>query len=189
MDDREVDEWVKFSECRINWWLGLLIGIWYVINEGTQVVIQFYIHQQDYVPATITGVSGLFPQIIICASGICVLMMILGRSLSPWLEFILVSSAILICFAVSGWESGRIEHYIINSELKEECYQVVILLFNTSQLLLIPIWYGVRFIKQTPLEFRKKNYFLVLIAMPIIVILSAPIFDILQKLNIMPMRF
>lgn len=87
---------------------------------------------------------------------------------------------------LSGQQSEYIEHFIRFSDLKTLCYQTVAFTYNTSQFILLIIWYIVRFKKKTSYRINEQKVVIFCFAFIIISALSGLIFDILKAVNLFP---
>lgn len=130
--------------------------------------------------------NGLFPYIFIWGTGIFVVMYLFKRSLPIWLELILIILMFTLSYLISNQKSDLIEYFIKDSELKALCYQTIVFLYTTSQLLLIPIWYIIRFMKITPHEINTQIFGICMLIFIFIGPLTMLMFDILKEIHLFP---
>lgn len=186
MKDIDIDGWIALSERKKDFWVGGLFGLWFMINFNTLAIIQFFISQQSSPPYTRAGMTGIFPYIFILTPGIWVILLIYKRSLPICIEIILIFGMFIISFSLSGQETRYIDHFIRISELKSLCYQTLSTLINTSQFLLLPIWYIVRFMKVTPHEINTRILGVGVLACIFMGGFSELIYDILKAIHLFP---
>lgn len=186
MENNDNGNWTYILERKENWLVGFLSVCWTIINCGMSIIISFFVNQQEVIPLTRGGLIGLFPYIYIWLPGICILTCILKRSLPICFEITLIALVFILSLMLSGQQSEYIEHFIRFSDLKTLCYQTVAFTYNTSQFILLIIWYIVRFKKKTSYRINEQKVVIFCFAFIIISALSGLIFDILKAVNLFP---
>lgn len=173
----------ELTEYRIDWWLGLLIAIWYVINQGIFVAVEFFVYQQSRIPVYNRGVSCLI-YMVITVSGTLVLFIVSKCSVSAIFEVILIIAMFFLTIYITSLKVSYIEYYIRDKLLREQCYSTIRIILISSQIIIPIVWCCMHIIKQQPLEWG-KNYIVVPIVTLVILLLSMPAFDILKMLHVL----
>lgn len=154
---RDHNDWNTLSEQQNDVWIGVLFTAWFTINFNTLSIIKFFIDLQTVRPYRYPLATSMLPYIFVFAPGMWVLIRIFKRSFPIYLEMILILGMFILSFSLSGQPSSYIDNFIKDPELKALCYQTISTLMNVSQLLLLPIWYIVRFRKETPYKMSSRN--------------------------------
>lgn len=183
---KDIDGWITISERKKDFWIGGLFGYWSIINFGMIIIIRFFVNQQESIPFNKDGLIGLFPYIFIWLPGIYIVVSLLNRCLPIWMEMVFIFLMFILSFSFSGQTCRYIEHWIRISELKALCYQTVSVLYNSSQLCLILIWYLVRFKKKTPFNINRKLFVTFFFVFIIIGIFADLIYYILKAVHLFP---
>ena len=183
---KDIDGWTTIEERKKDWLVGGLFGLWFIINFNILAVIEFFISQQEFSPYTRAGMTGIFPYIFIVTSGGYIIMNIFKRSLPILIEIILIIGMFILSISLSGQETDYINHYIRTSELRALCYQTVSTLINMSQLLLLPIWLIMRFMKETPHVINNRIWGIGILTCIIVGSLSELIYDMLKVVHLFP---
>lgn len=186
MNNTDIDSLVALSERKKDLWIGGFFALWFIVNFNTRFIIQFFISQQEDIPLHRSGMSALFPYFFIAIPGIWVIMRIFQRTLPVYAEIFLIACIFFLSFTLSGQEIHYINYYIRNSELRILCFQTLSTLINTSQFLILPIWYIVRFMKITPHEMNGRLFGIGFLISAICIVFSSLIFDILKAANLFP---
>lgn len=167
-------------------YIWILFGYWAMINLGITIIIKFFINQQEVIPLKHDGLIGLFPYIFIWLPGVCIVVMLWNRRLPIWMEIACMILMFILSFTISGQPSRYIEHFIRIPDLKALCYRTVSILYNSSQICIILIWYIMRFKKEAPYYMNSQKYVILIFAFIVIEIFSDMLFDILKAIHLFP---
>lgn len=173
----------ELTEYRIDWWLGFLIAIWYIINQGIFVAVEFFVYQQSHIPVYNRGVSCLI-YMVIAISGTLVFFIVSKRNVNIVFECILIIATFILTIYITSLKVSYIEYYIRDEVLRERCYSTIRMILLSSQIIMPIVWFCMHIIKKQPLEWR-KNYIVVPVVTLVISLLSMPVFDILKMLHVL----